>query len=174
MRTLVVSFLAASMSLPAGGQVMAPSGARVQDGDAALLAVSHQVSTPRAPTPRSVSLPLRVALGGAGAAAGLFGGALFGANVIYQGGCACEDPGLGEAIIGAAVGTVIISAMAAALPSFGSTCNVLERFGAGLVGGTLGALAGGAIGSAAGGEGVFLGYIAGASAGSGVGASLCK
>lgn len=162
--------LASLFALPAvQAQVAAPLAVRALDNPQAFAAVA-QARAPRS----SYEMPSRVLLGVGGAVAGAMGGALFGSSVLYDGKCACEDPGLDQAIIGAAVGSVLTSALLASMPNFGSTCSPFERIGFGVGGSLVGALAGGVVGAAMGGAGVLLGYMAGAGVGGGLATSACR
>jgi hypothetical protein len=162
--------LASLFILPAAqAQVETPLAVRALDNPQGVGAMPQV----RAQRP-SYEIPSRVLLGVGGAVAGAMGGALFGANVVYRGGCACEDPGLEEAVVGAAIGSVLTSAIFASIPDFGSTCSPLERVGLGVGGSLVGALAGGVVGAAMGGAGVLFGYMAGAGVGGGLATASCR
>ena len=101
-------------------------------------------STDRVPasTPSTLEVLGRVAAGTAGAALGALGGGLAGYTVLPHGDCHCDDPGLREFVIGAAVGAVAGAALVAALPKQRSRCSYGRRVAYGV----FGALAGGALG----------------------------
>ena len=166
----VTLLLAISAPRTASAQIVAPRALRANDNPRAFVAQLQPTAVRRS----AYEIPGRMVLGVGGAVVGAMGGALIGANLVYQGGCACEDPGLGEAITGAAIGSVLGSAVFAAIPSFNSSCGAAERIGLGVGGALLGALAGGVVGVAAGGGGVLFGYMGGAGIGAGLIASACK
>lgn len=62
----------------------------------------------------------------------------------------CDDPGLGEAIAGAALGGVLGAALGASIPKVGTKCGAGERFVRATVGSLVGTVAGAVIGSNAG------------------------
>ena len=119
---------------------------------------------------RGARLPLRMVLGVGGAFVGAFGGALVGSAFPHSR-CSCEDPGLAQALIGAAAGSIISAAVFAAVPESGRQCDAAQRVMTGILGGTVGALLGVLAASRSG--GVILGYVAGAGFGAGAGAALC-
>lgn len=84
---------------------------------------------------------VRMVSGALGAAVGLAAGAAAAYRVLPHGECG-DDPGLCEAVRGAAIGVVVGAGLGAALPKLGSPCGFGRRAGAGLVGAALGALAG--------------------------------
>lgn len=57
---------------------------------------------------------------------------------VPHGSCNCDDPGLKEFAIGAAVGGVFGSAIGAAFPKLNSSCSFARRFGLGLLGAAVG------------------------------------
>ncbi len=155
--------------MSAHAQVAAPLAVRAHDNPRA----SSDSPQSRALRSSPLELPSRLVLGLSGAYAGLIGGSLFGANVLYRGGCACEDPGLGEALVGAAIGSVIVSGIVAALPAFTSTCGPGERIERGIGDSLVRALTGAVVGSAMGGPGGLYGYIGGAGIGAGLASVGC-
>lgn len=115
----------------------------------------------------------RAEVGAVGAGVGIVGGALLGysaAAFLPLPGCNCDDPGLSEIAIGAAIGTVAGAALAAALPEQRSQCSFAERVGLGL----LGAAVGGTLGfvAARGGHRLIL-IPVGAGSGAGVLSAFC-
>jgi hypothetical protein len=115
---------------------------------------------------------LRTFLGVGGAVGGLFGGALLGASMHGQ--CSCDDPGLAEAIIGGAVGTILSSAIISSLPDLGSKCSLASRIGTSLLTSTAGGVIGGFVGAKAGGITPLITYVAGSGIGAAIGSSLCR
>lgn len=111
----------------------------------------------------------RLGLGAVGAALGGLGGGLLGYTVLPHSDCNCDDPGLNEFLIGAAVGTVTGAALAAALPKAHSSCDYGKRVLYGLAG----ALAGGALGMLPPGEARVLFVPVGATIGAGVASAYC-
>jgi hypothetical protein len=96
----------------------------------------------RTHTPSAGDVLGRVALGSSGVVLGGIGGGLLGYTVLPHSDCDCDDPGLREFVIGAAVGAAAGAALAAAIPKQRSSCNYGRR----VVYGLLGAVAGGALG----------------------------
>lgn len=58
----------------------------------------------------------------------------------------CDDPGLGEAIVGAALGGAIGASIGASIPEIGTRCTRSARIGRSLAGSLLGTVAGIALG----------------------------
>lgn len=87
--------------------------------------------------------------------------------------CYCDDPGLPQALVGAAVGSILVSALAAAAPDLGSNCSFAGRTATGIGVSAIGAVVGGVIGVLTGQGAVVLGYIIGAGVGAGVGSAQC-
>jgi hypothetical protein len=104
-----------------------------------------------------------------GASLGGLGAGLLGYAVLPHSDCDCDDPGLNEFLIGAAVGTVTGAALAAALPKQRSRCSYGKR----VVYGLAGALAGGALGMIPHGDARVLFVPLGASIGAGVASAYC-
>ena len=117
-------------------------------------------------------LTARVLLGIGGSFVGVVAGGAIGLKV-PRNPCYCDDPGLREAVVGAAVGSIVLSGLSAASPQFGSTCSLKGRIATGVGGSALGAVVGGALGILTGTGGVAWGYIIGAGVGAGVGSALC-
>jgi hypothetical protein len=85
----------------------------------------------------------RTALGTVGWFAGAIGGAYTGYSLRRD--CYCDDPGLGESIIGMAIGSVLGTATAASIPALGRNCRFENRFGRALLGSVGGFIVGGLI-----------------------------
>jgi hypothetical protein len=111
----------------------------------------------------------RVGLSAIGASLGGLGAGLLGYAVLPHSDCDCDDPGLNEFLIGAAVGTVAGAALAAALPKQRSRCSYGKR----VVYGLAGALAGGALGMLPHGDVRVLFVPVGATIGAGVASAYC-
>lgn len=123
-------------------------------------------------TPSADELFGRVGLGAIGAGVGGIGVGLLGYAVLPHSDCDCDDPGINEFLIGAAIGTVTGAAMAAALPKQRSSCSFRKRLAYGIVG----ALAGGTFGLIVPGvsdNGRAITIPAGAAIGAGVWSSFC-
>ncbi len=122
--------------------------------------------------PPAYAFPIRVVLGtGAAVAGGYYG--ILGGSILPHSDCSCDDPGLVNAVLGGAIGTIVGSAIVAAIPKFESKCGLGQRVGTALLTSTAGAVLGGFAGSLAGGEGVLVGYVGGSGLGSALGASMC-
>lgn len=165
----------ATLASSALAQRAAPSGVR---GNDRVPAVSVRpanliIARPESAGQAHYEIPVRTAMGLGGAVVGAFAGALVGANV-PRAPCNCEDPGLEEALDGALVGSLLLSAVIASAPQFSSNCSQLRRLSYGLVGAMTAGLAGGALGATMGAGGMFLGYFAGAGVGAGVGSGMCR
>ena len=125
----------------------------------------------RAPTdtPSTGEVFGRVGLGGAGVILGGLGGGLLGYLVLPHSDCNCDDPGLREYVIGAAVGGAVGAALAAAIPTQRSDCSYGRR----AVYGLLGAVAGGALGVVAPDDQRVVFIPLGAAVGAGVLSAFC-
>ena len=175
-RSLIAVVVAATLTLPALAQRALPAGVRAQDN-----AMEAGVQRPNlldaqqgAPQHAAYEIPARSVLGIGGAFIGAYAGALLGIQVIPHSACNCDDPGLTEALEGAAVGSALVSAVLASAPQMSSGCHPVRRFGYGAVGALAGAVAGGALGATMGGAGVLLGYVAGAGLGAGISSAVCR
>ncbi len=115
----------------------------------------------------------RIALGIAGSVAGVYAGGATGYAVLPHGHCGCDDPGLAQALLGAAVGSVISAGVLSAIPTFQSTCSVPKRMISGILGAGTGALIGGVVGMIGRELGVGAGYLTGAAIGGGLFAERC-
>lgn len=128
-------------------------------------------STNRIPAARPSTLEVlgRVGAGASGAALGALAGGLAGYTLLPHSDCNCDDPGLREFVIGAAVVGVAGAALVAALPEQRSRCSYGRR----AVYGVIGALAGGALGLVApeNSQAVFIPL--GAGTGAGLASAFC-
>lgn len=159
--TIIAAALLVLFSAPelATAQALAPVAARASD-----------VGAQRRPV---WSVPARTVLGVGASVGGAFAGAFAGFVLASNTNCACEDPGLPQALVGAAIGSVAMAALASALPTWGSRCGTGERVGRALLGSAAGAVAGAwATRGAALGRGPF-GYMAGAGIGGVLASGLC-
>lgn len=95
----------------------------------------------------------RALLGTAGAVGGALAGAYLGIAILGRDCGGCDDPGLGQALTGAAIGAVVGGAAVGAIPQLGSRCSYASRFGRGLIGSAVGGILGGV---ASGGSGLIL------------------
>lgn len=120
-------------------------------------------------TPSAGEVFARVGFGAAGAGLGGLGAGLLGYALLPHSDCDCDDPGLREFVIGAAVGTVAGAALAAALPKQRSQCSYGKRVAYGV----LGALAGGALGFIPRGNARAIVIPLGAAIGAGVSSGFC-
>jgi hypothetical protein len=120
-------------------------------------------------TPSAGEVFGRVGSSAIGATLGGLGAGLLGYAVLPHSDCGCDDPGLTEFLIGAAVGTVTGAALAAALPKQRSRCSYGRR----VVYGLAGALAGGALGMIPHGDARVLFVPVGATIGAGVASAYC-
>jgi hypothetical protein len=120
-------------------------------------------------TPSAGEVFVRVGLGAAGAGLGGLGAGLLGYALIPHSDCDCDDPGLREFVIGAAVGMVAGAALAAALPEQRSRCSYGKRVAYGVAG----ALAGGALGLIARGNARAIFIPLGAATGAGIWSGFC-
>jgi hypothetical protein len=166
--------LCVTATTPARAQRSVPSGVLASDNALALESagldrLAQQTGSDR----RAVEIPARALFGVGGALVGLFAGAYVGIYTIPHGPCSCDDPGLDQAIEGAAVGSALLSAVLASAPQFSSSCTPLRRFGYGVLGSVTGAVAGGALGAAVGGAGLLVGYVTGAGVGAGLASGVC-
>lgn len=75
----------------------------------------------------------RVATGSVGWFLGVVAGAYV-ASALPQHDCQCDDPGLDQALYGALIGSVVVSAAGAAHLSIRHSCSYVARFGRGLIG----------------------------------------
>jgi hypothetical protein len=132
------------------------------------MAVDSMVPVP-VNTPSAGEVLGRVGLGAVGAGLGGLGAGLLGYALIPHSDCNCDDPGLNEFLIGAAVGTVAGAALAAAIPKGRSRCS----YGMRVVYGLAGALAGGALGMIPHGDARVLFVPVGATIGAGVASAYC-
>ncbi len=124
-------------------------------------------------TPSAGEVLGRVGSSAIGATLGGLGAGLLGYAVLPHSDCNCDDPGLNEFLIGAAVGTVAGAALAAALPKQRSRCNYGKRVVYGLAGALAGAVAGGALGRIPHGDARVLFVPVGATIGAGVASAYC-
>ncbi len=131
--------------------------------------VSDSIVIAPADTPSAGELFARVGLGAVGAGLGGLGAGLLGYALMPHSDCNCDDPGLREFVIGAAVGTVAGAALAAALPKQRSPCS----YGSRVVYGVVGALAGGTLGLMAPKNGRAVTIPLGAAIGAGVSSGFC-
>lgn len=120
-------------------------------------------------TPSAGEVFARVGLGAAGAGLGGLGAGLLGYALLPHSDCDCDDPGLREFVIGAAVGMMAGAALAAALPKQRSQCSYSRR----TVYGVVGALAGGVLGLIPRGNGRAITVPLGAAIGAGVSSGFC-
>ena len=112
----------------------------------------------------------RIALGIVGGFGGAYAGGVIGAGTAS--GCHGEFCGIGNVLVGAALGSVAMSTLLSAAPSLGSKCTTVARQMRALGGSVTGALAGGVVGLI-GGPLTVLTYIVGSGIGAGVGAASC-
>ena len=149
-------------------QVLAPLG--VSDRG---VTASHEVAgeTDLVHSRRQL-LTARVLLGIGGSFVGVVAGGAIGLAVPRDP-CNCDDPGLSQALVGAAVGSIVLSGLWAATPQSGSTCSFERRIATGVGVSAIGAVVGGAIGALTGTGAVIWGYIIGAGVGAGVGSAKC-
>ena len=163
-----------ALSLPAHAQRTEVSAVRASDNAVAALPPQSRLALQDAGPRRSgYEIPTRTFLGVGGAFIGALGGAYAGAAVLPHGPCGCDDPGLTQALQGAAVGSALLGAVLASAPQFSSSCHPVRRLGYGVLGALAGALAGGAAGATTGFGGVLLGYFVGAGVGAGVASAVC-
>ena len=101
---------------------------------------------------------------------GAFGGALIGAST--AGPCGCDDPGLGEAIVGALIGGTVATAVGASF-IHQRKCSIPERVFFASVGSALGAVFGGAVAGITGGVTFPIMIPAGAGLGAAVALQDC-
>jgi len=120
-------------------------------------------------TPSAGEVFGRIGAGALGATLGALGGGLLGYAAIPHSDCDCDDPGLREFLIGAAIGTVAGAALAAALPRQHSDCGYGRRVAYGVAG----ALAGGVLGLIPQGDERVLFVPIGAVIGAGVASAHC-
>lgn len=120
-------------------------------------------------TPSAGEVFGRMGASAIGATLGGLGAGLLGYAVLPHSACGCDDPGLNEFLIGAAVGTVTGAALAAALPKQRSQCSYSRR----TVYGVVGALAGGVLGLIPRGNGRAITVPLGAAIGAGVSSGFC-
>lgn len=113
----------------------------------------------------------RLLLGTAGAAGGLVAGAYLGVAIFGRDCGGCDDPGLGQAVTGATVGSVLGAAALSAIPALGSHCRYAGRFGRALLGSSLGALLG--VVASGGTELVIVTFPLGVGAGAGLASNTC-
>lgn len=164
----------AALSLPAHAQRTEVSGVRAGDNAVAALRPSSRLALRDAGAKRSgYEIPARAFLGVGGAFIGALAGGYAGAAVIPHGPCGCDDPGLTQALEGAAVGSALLGAVLASAPEFSSSCHPVRRLGYGVLGAVTGALAGGVAGAMTGFGAVLLGYVVGAGVGAGVASAVC-
>ena len=122
-------------------------------------------------TARGPTFLARFLAGIGGAGVGLIAGAYAGPAIFGTDCGGCDDPGLGQAVLGALVGTVTGAAVAAALPQVNSHCGFGGRFGHALIGSTIG---GGVGALLSGGSAIILVTIpVGAAGGGATGAQAC-
>ncbi len=132
-------------------------------------ATTDSTRTAREANPSTLELLGRAGAGAAGAAAGALGGGLAGYMLLPHSDCDCDDPGLREFVIGAAVGGVAGAALAAAMPRQRSRCSYGRR----VMYGVVGALAGGALGLVAPGNSRAVFIPLGGGIGAGVASAIC-
>lgn len=163
-----------ALASPADAQVLAPAAvvsAEITPTGVQSMQVQRQSNATTSPLVR-MQLPVRVGLGAVGAAGGAAVG-LFTGLLLPHANCACDDPGLDNAIFGAALGSFVMSAFTAAAPGLGSSCSFGKRVAVGMVGAAVGALVGAKVTPLAAG-GAATGWVAGSGIGSGVGSWLCR
>ena len=167
--------LCGTATLPARAQRPAPSGVLTSDNALALESsvAGRGAAQQNGSERRATEIPTRALLGVSGALVGIFAGAYVGVYTIPHGPCGCDDPGLDQAIEGAAVGSALLGAVLASAPQFSSSCKPMRRFSYGVLGAVTGAVAGGALGAAVGGVGLLVGYVTGAGLGAGVASGVC-
>ena len=68
----------------------------------------------------------------------------------------CDDPGLGEALLGAGLGGALGASIGASFPNLGSRCGSGARFGRSIAGSLVGTVAGVVIGSNSGDAGAWV------------------
>ena len=168
---MAIAIAALMMTTVAGAQAIAPVG--VLPTSASALDTAPRTADDRDDRASGREKIARIGLGVVGMAGGMVAGAMVGAGAAV--GCRGEDCSLGSALLGAGVGAILGSAIAAGTPEIGSRCGALERVGEAaalsLVGGILGAAV---IGGASHGDALFFGIVAGTSVGAGLGASMCR
>ncbi|CAN5306014.1 hypothetical protein BH09GEM1_BH09GEM1_18230 [soil metagenome] len=155
-------------------QRLAPAGvllAGIRDSTArdstTFTPVSARVDTLAAPDDQ---MGARIGIGVVGALLGTLAGGEIGSYLSH--GCHGELCGLSGVLSGAAVGSVAVGALVAALPSLGSKCTAEDRLGFAVGGGLAGAVTGGAIGLI-GGPLCILTYILGSGVGAGMAVASC-
>lgn len=131
--------------------------------------VSDSIVSAPVDTPSTGEVFGRVGAGAIGATLGGLGAGLLGYALLPHSDCHCDDPGLNEFLAGAAVGTVVGAALAAALPKQRSRCSYGRR----VLYGVAGALAGGALGFIPDGDARALVVPLGAAVGAGVASAYC-
>jgi hypothetical protein len=112
----------------------------------------------------------RAGLGVVGALAGGVVGGLVGADAAS--GCHGEFCNLGDAAIGAAVGSVAAAAVMSAFPTFGSSCSTESRVGRAILGAVAGGVVGALPGAVIGGVAVAT-FLVGEGAGAALSAASC-
>ena len=153
-----------------GAQAIAPVGVSSRRVIAGSNVIPIAVPTD-ADSSRGNSLSERMLLGLGGSVVGAFVGGGIGVALPINL-CRCDDP-VAEALIGAAVGSIVVAVAAAAIPELKSNCGFERRAGTGVAVSAIGAAVGGAIGVLTGSGGVVYGYLIGAGLGAGLGTRQC-
>lgn len=120
-------------------------------------------------TPSVPEVLRRAGAGAGGAVVGAFLGGLAGYGLLPHSDCGCDDHGLHEFAIGAAVGGVAGAALAAAFPAQRSRCSYGRR----VVYGIVGAVAGGVLGLVAPDDQRVVFIPLGAGTGAGLASAFC-
>ena len=168
---LVSAFLVLGMllmrAMDVGAQSFAPAGVsrRVVTPESETVAVAVPTDTDRA---GGRLLSVRTLLGIGGSFVGVLAGGAAGL-ALPRSPCNCEDPGLSQALVGAAVGSIVVAGVAAAIPELGSKYGFGRRAATGVAVSGIGAVVGATLGALTGGGRGLLGYIVGAGVGAGVG-----
>jgi hypothetical protein len=166
MRTLVCFAAIGLLATRAGAQGRGDGPAGVRGGRILSAPPAGVSDSGRGPTfvPRAL-------LGTLGTVGGVFAGAYLGVALLGTDCGGCDDPGLGQALVGATVGSVVGAAAVSAIPALGSPCRYGARFGRALIGSTIGALLGGI--ASGGSELILVTYPLGTGVGAAVGANSC-
>lgn len=154
-----------------GAQAIAPVGVSSRRVIAGSNVIPIAVPT-HADSSGGNSLSERMLLGLGGSVVGVLVGGSIGL-ALPKTLCRCEDPEPTQALVGAAVGSIVVAVVAAAIPELGSNCGFERRTATGVAVSAIGAAVGGAIGVLTGSGGVAYGYLIGAGLGAGLGTRQC-
>ena len=165
--TILVLGMLLMRAMDVGAQSYAPAGVsrRVVTRESETIALAVPTDTDRA---GGRLLSVRTLLGIGGSFVGLVAGGAVGL-ALPRSPCNCEDPGLAQVLAGAAVGSIVVAGVAAAIPDMGSKYGFERRAATGVAVSAIGAVVGATIGALTGGGRGLLGYIVGAGMGAGVG-----